>query len=197
VSEWTTKATLSAETARSFAAQGYLLVWGADPDCQGETFIKGADPVERYWLGRLRGAPTLFHHGLHLDVGPEPIGEVDDFSVDTTGLFIRAKIDRAGKWAVPILKALKEGLLGWSSGSVSHLVEKSATGQITRWPIAEASLTSTPCAGADTTAEYSAKRELAAMRADFEAFQRRTAHIVDPRRAELLAIRADFLRSAR
>jgi hypothetical protein len=40
---------------------------------------------------------------------------------------------------------VKAGKLGWSSGAVGHLVKKSSDGQITRWPIGEASITPCPC----------------------------------------------------
>jgi hypothetical protein len=44
----------------------------------------------------------------------------------------------------------ESGKLGWSSGSMSHLVSKNANGksfEITSWPIGEASLTPTPVEG--------------------------------------------------
>jgi HK97 family phage major capsid protein len=43
-----------------------------------------------------------------------------------------------------VLRLIEQGVLGWSSGSVSHLVRR-AQGVIKHWPIVEFSLTPQPC----------------------------------------------------
>jgi HK97 family phage major capsid protein len=59
------------------------------------------------------------------------------------GVWVEAQIDLSKKYAREVLKLIEEGLLGWSSGSVPHLVEKLQS-WLKRWPVVEFSLTPTP-----------------------------------------------------
>jgi hypothetical protein len=43
-----------------------------------------------------------------------------------------------------VLELVDQGALGWSSGSLPHLVDVATDGYIRRWPIVEGSLTPTP-----------------------------------------------------
>jgi hypothetical protein len=67
--------------------------------------------------------------------------------MDDTGLWYEAQIDLADEYGSMIAKLCKQGKMGFSSGAAGHLVERKSMGgaaEITRWPIAEASITPTP-----------------------------------------------------
>lgn len=95
------------------------------------------------------GVDTLFHHGLAIK---------DGFDKYADHLFtpLKAKKDEIGIWAETILdmadeyektvfELVKSGKLGWSSGATGHMVKRAEDGELLRWPIAEGSLTPTPC----------------------------------------------------
>jgi len=67
--------------------------------------------------------------------------------MDDTGLWYEAQLDMADEYGSMIAKLCKQGKMGFSSGAAGHLVERKSMGgaaEITRWPIAEASITPTP-----------------------------------------------------
>lgn len=88
-----------------------------------------------------------YNHGFDEAVGKSVIG-AGTITPDENGLWLEAQIDLATEYGKQIAKLAKMGLLGYSSGSTPHMAEKSAmksgVTEITRWPIAEASLTPTP-----------------------------------------------------
>ena len=67
--------------------------------------------------------------------------------MDETGLWYEAQLDMADEYGKMIAKLCKQGKMGFSSGAAAHMVERKSMGssaEITRWPIAEASITPTP-----------------------------------------------------
>jgi hypothetical protein len=76
------------------------------------------------------------------------LGRVTTSRVDDIGLWIEAQIDTAKQYMAAIRKLVAEGVVGLSTGSVSHLVErtpsKGGLHEILSWPIVELSLTPTP-----------------------------------------------------
>jgi hypothetical protein len=65
-------------------------------------------------------------------------------------VFIDGELDLRDKYEKAIYTLAEKGKLGWSSGSMSHLVTKKPNGksfEITSWPIGEASLTPNPVEG--------------------------------------------------
>jgi HK97 family phage major capsid protein len=72
------------------------------------------------------------------------VGKVLSATVDDMGVWIEAELDRHKKYVAEVLKLVEQGVLGWSSGSVSHLVRREG-GVIKAWPVVEFSLTPTPC----------------------------------------------------
>ncbi len=134
---------------------GYLLVWGASAhrdggsveegqavqrDLQGQYFTPETD-VGLDWYER---RPVLYHHGLDGALKAAVIGVIDSLIPDETGLWAEAQLDLRKRYVRAVRRLVDQGLLGWSSGSLPHLVEISADGQIKRWPIVEGSLTPTP-----------------------------------------------------
>ena len=121
---------------------GYLVVWGDDArrDLQGEYFSPETD-LGLDWYPR---RPVLYQHGLDGALGPALIGQIEAMQPDSVGLWVEAQLDLRRRWARAVLDLVRQGALGWSSGSLPHLVEIEADGHIRRWPIVEGSLTPTP-----------------------------------------------------
>jgi hypothetical protein len=94
------------------------------------------------------GADVLFNHGFAWD---NAFGEIcakvfatAKATLDEVGVFVQHTLELADEYEAAIAKLVEAGKLKWSSGTASHLAKKSATGEITRWPIAEFSYTPTP-----------------------------------------------------
>lgn len=121
---------------------GYLVVWGDTDrrDLQGEYFTPDTD-LGLDWYPR---RPVLYHHGLDDTLGPELIGEIEVMRPDAQGVWVEAQLDLRNRWARAVLDLVERDALGWSSGSLPHLVAVEPDGHIRRWPIVEGSLTPTP-----------------------------------------------------
>ena len=121
---------------------GYLLIWGqaGQRDLQGEYFTPQTD-VGLDWYDQ---RPVLYHHGLDGALKAAVIGVMDTLRPDETGLWAEAQLDLRERYVRAVHRLIDQGILSWSSGSLPHLVEVSAGGQITRWPIVEGSLTPAP-----------------------------------------------------
>jgi HK97 family phage major capsid protein len=121
---------------------GYLVVWGdaSQPDLQGEYFTPDTD-LGLDWYPR---RPVLYHHGLDGDLGPVMIGQIEVMQPDNTGVWVEAQLDMRSRWARAVLDLVQRDALGWSSGSLPHLVDVAPDGYIRRWPVVEGSLTPSP-----------------------------------------------------
>ncbi|MBE2182201.1 MAG: phage major capsid protein [Anaerolineae bacterium] len=121
---------------------GYLVVWGDSqhPDLQGEYFTPETELALEWYERR----PALYQHGLDDAVKASVIGMIDTLTPDDTGVWAEAQLDMRHKYARAVLQLVERGALGWSSGSLSHLVEVAGDGRIKRWPVVEGSLTPTP-----------------------------------------------------
>lgn len=150
---------------------GYLVVWGdpAQRDLQGEYFTPQTD-LGLDWYPR---RPVLYHHGLDEALGPVMIGQIEAMQPDSTGLWVEAQLDLRNEWARAVLELVERGVLAWSSGSLPHLVEVAADGQIVRWPVVEGSLTPTPAEPRFTDA--------VTVKAAFEALGLPTERLQPPR----------------
>jgi len=120
---------------------GYLVVWGnpQQRDLQGEYFT----PEAELGLDWYNQRPVLYHHGLDGTMKAAVIGNIDTLKPDETGVWAEAQLDMRKTYVQTVLKLVEKGILGWSSGSLPHLVEVES-GKIKRWPIVEGSLTPTP-----------------------------------------------------
>ena len=125
---------------------GYLVLFGDEstPDLQGDIFTPQTDFGFR--AGQ-RVTNVLYQHGTDRVIGKSPIGS-GVMGIDNVGVWIRAQLDTRSEYVRAIWEMAKNGLLGWSSGSASHLVEREKRGRvnvITRWPLGiDASLTPSP-----------------------------------------------------
>lgn len=121
---------------------GYLVVWGdaSHPDLQGEYFTPDTD-LGLDWYPR---RPVLYHHGLDGDLGPVMIGQIEVMQPDHAGVWVEAQLDLRNRWARAVMDLIQRDALGWSSGSLPHLVDVAPDGYIRRWPVVEGSLTPSP-----------------------------------------------------
>lgn len=116
---------------------GYGVVWGGK-DLYDTYFTPETD----LWLGKFGDATlALYDHSFNPTMGREVVGQVSVRKADDVGLWIEAEITKHRQYIEPLVDA---GVLGWSSGAVSHLVDIDPSGQVRSWPIVEFSLTPTP-----------------------------------------------------
>jgi phage head maturation protease len=128
--------------------KGYLVRFGdtKTADLEGDFFTASTDygfPVSK---GQRVPLNVYYHHGMDAAVGKKSIG-TGYIKMDDTGLWYEAQLDMADEYGSMIAKLCKQGKMGFSSGAAGHLVERKSMGgaaEITRWPIAEASITPTP-----------------------------------------------------
>lgn len=121
---------------KSAIVAGWGVIYGGR-DLDGDTFTAQTD----FALDSTHEPPVFYDHTLG-DVQHQ-LGRVVKISAQEAGLWIEAQIERATDYAEQVLKLIEKGVLGWSSGSVSHLVRREGK-TIKSWPIYEFSLTPTP-----------------------------------------------------
>lgn len=127
---------------------GYLVIWGdaSRKDLQGEFFTPDTDLALKWYPTR----PVLYHHGLDGTLAIKMIGQLDTFTLNDVGLWVEGQLDMRDKYVQAIYRLAQEGKLGWSSGSLPHMVQVERNGKIVRWPIVEGSMTPTPAEPHDT-----------------------------------------------
>jgi HK97 family phage major capsid protein len=129
------------ETETHHLIGGYGVIWGGK-DLVGEHFTKATD----FWFDKLtRTHAVMYHHGKDQAIKKVDVGRVNALKPDDVGLWVESQLDKAKQYVDGIMALIEKGALGLSSGAVSHLVEKKDDGEIKTWPIAEFSLTPTPC----------------------------------------------------
>ncbi len=129
------------ETDTHYLVGGYGVVWGGK-DLVGEHFTKSTD----FWFEKLtRTHAIMYHHGQDKAIKRVDIGRVSAIMPDDIGLWVESQLEKAKSYVAGVMKLIEKGALGYSSGAVNHLIDKAADGEIKTWPIAEFSLTPTPC----------------------------------------------------
>lgn len=120
---------------------GYLVMYGneAQRDLEGEYFTPETD----FGLDWFDSRPVLYHHGLDKAIKGARIGKIESLKQDDMGVWIEAQLDLRNQYVAAILQLVEKGALGWSSGTLPHLIQRE-NGKITRWPIVEGSSTPTP-----------------------------------------------------
>lgn len=112
-------------------------------DLQQEYFDSGTNFALDWFPNE--GRPVLYEHGI--DKGPryEVIGRQIAKRFDPqTGIWAKAQIDKAHRYANVILEMAKVGLIGFSSGTLAQLRRVTTGGKIVDWPWVELSLTPRP-----------------------------------------------------
>ncbi len=117
-----------------------------DPDTSGDYFdsdtdfdIEDGDRISGY-----------FEHGFDIKIGARKIGK-GYVTKDEKGLWMEGQIDKREKYAEEIIALIDAKKLGYSTGALSHLVQREAKNRagtlnyITHWPLKEWSLLTEPC----------------------------------------------------
>jgi phage head maturation protease len=115
-------------------------------DLEGDYFTKSTDFGFPIKVGERVPLNVYYHHGMDKMIGKKSIG-TGYVKMDETGLWYEAQLDMADSYGEMIAKLCKQGKMGYSSGAAGHMVERKSVGkasEITRWCIAEASITPTP-----------------------------------------------------
>ncbi len=110
----------------------------ADPDRVRDYF----DQDSEFWLSTGDKKPILFRHGQDSSVKQRRFGEVS-LTLAADGVWAEGTINGADTQAQKLRDLVEAGGMGWSTGSVSHLVTKSPRGDsfhVDLWPISECSL---------------------------------------------------------
>ena len=122
---------------------GYLVRFSTagDPDLTGDYFTKDTALTIPDTL------PVYYHHGLDKKLGKRVIGKAT-ITLDEVGAWAEAQLNMRDEYEKAIYALVEAGKLGYSSGAVSHLVEREVMGKgvafIKSWVVGEASLTPTP-----------------------------------------------------
>lgn len=126
--------------------EGLAIPFGSadDRDLDGEYFTASTD-LAIDWFGK-SGRPALYDHGFDEAHKLTPVGRQVEYEARDEGIWAQVQLDKHARYRKAIGQMVEEGALGYSSGAISHLVTKSATGEIVRWPWVELSLTPTPAA---------------------------------------------------
>ena len=145
---------------------GYLVVFspGADPkrDMVGDYFTRKTD---FRWSGR-EGRLAIYHHGLDSTLKKTPIGSEWELGhVDDVGLWVEAQLDMRDEYEKAIFDMCKKGKMGLSSGTASHLIDKTPDGEIRMWAIVEGSYTPTPMEHRTAVAPLSSIRAVPSFKA--------------------------------
>ncbi len=115
---------------------GYGVLFGGE-DLTGERFTHETD----FLFDLVPVKPVYYDHTLQ-DVKHQ-IGRVVHLDVDARGVWVEAQLDRRAAYVEEVLELVRQGALGYSSGSVLHLVRREGP-VIKAWPLVEFSLTPTP-----------------------------------------------------
>lgn len=114
-----------------------------DKDLQGEYFTPDTD----LWLTHYPAVPVLYNHGQDPQMGARVIGIAHPVRKDEHGVWYEAQLTERDAYEQAVLRLVRDGVLGYSTGSLPHLVQRASDGKLESWPIAELTLTPTPAAG--------------------------------------------------
>lgn len=120
-----------------YVVRGRGIVYGGK-DLTGDVFTKATD------LGDTRsfvGTPVYYDHGLGSIRGQ--IGTIKMWTPTDDGIDVEIELDKRLGYIGDVMKLVKSGALGLSTGALSHLVVRQA-GELKRWVVGEISLTPTP-----------------------------------------------------
>lgn len=120
-----------------YVLRGRGIVYGGK-DLTGDMFTKDTD------LGTTRspiGMPVFYDHAMSSIRGQ--IGTVKAWTPTDDGIDVEIELDKRLSYIDDVMKLVRMGALGLSTGSMSHLVVRKG-GELKRWTVGEISLTPTP-----------------------------------------------------
>ena len=119
-------------------AAGYGVVYGGR-DLDGDQFTAETK------YGAMADLPVFYDHAQQaVKALDNEIGRVVSVKADDKGIWFETELDKAHEYYDEIVALVGRGVVGLSTGATSHLVRRNEAKTITRWPIAELSLTVTP-----------------------------------------------------
>ena len=133
---------------------GYLVrhTSPAETDTYGDYF--SAETDHDIPPGEIKSTPIYFHHRDFFKVGQDRVERVRSkvgdakMGVDERGVWIQGVLDERHEYYERIKQLVREGALGWSSGTAQHLIdyeEVKGANHITKWPLGlDATLTHMP-----------------------------------------------------
>lgn len=147
---------------------GYALRFGDEQSAGDLSHHKDifAAPPKGYYGRSLKSVPVYVHHGMLPEFGMQELTNTAQLEVDRVGLFVKHLLDLREPYEKALLALTKRGKLGFSTGALSHLVERKALSggrnMISRWIIGELSYTPSPASGGGT--------DVSAMKSLLESF---------------------------
>lgn len=127
------------ESSGTYLVGGYGVAFGGR-DLEGETFDR--PPGTDYLLDLVPSKLVTYDHRQH-PIIKSFIGRTVNETVDDYGIFVESELKKSQAYIEQVIDLIKRGVIGYSSGSVPHLVER-AMSRIKQWPIVEYALTTTP-----------------------------------------------------
>lgn len=125
---------------------GYLVRFGTpdDADLEHDYFDAATDFDVDAWPAKSR---VYYHHGLDERLKNRKLG-AGELRLDEVGVWIEAQLELRDGYEQAVFALVKQGKMGWSSGTAGHLVRRERKGKaqhITHWPLGlDASITPTP-----------------------------------------------------
>lgn len=122
---------------------GYLVRFtdASQPDLTGDFFSKKSD------IRVTDSVDVYYNHGLDSTLKKRVIGKATT-RIDDAGVWAETQLNLRDEYEKAIYSMAEKGKLGYSSGALSHLVEREPAGKgvsfIKTWVIGECSLTPTP-----------------------------------------------------
>lgn len=132
-------------TLKNGVIGGYGVVFtGPDaPDLEGDYFTADTD----LWLEHYPAVPVIYEHGFDGEMEKRVIGVGRPVRQDEFGVWYEAQLRQRDRYEEAVLEMVRAGKLGYSTGSVPHLVDQAPDGRVLSWPVIELTLTKTPAAG--------------------------------------------------
>lgn len=124
---------------------GYVVIYtkADDPDLTNDFFAADTD----YDMEDGDRRSGYYKHGFDPILGNSKIGS-GVLTKDDTGIWLEAQLNERDEYVEMIMGMVEDGQLGYSTGSVSHLVRRQAVtkavSKLTNWPIGEWSLVPNP-----------------------------------------------------
>ncbi len=124
------------ETDDTITIGGYGIIFGGK-DLAGDTFTAKTN----FNIDVVPNMPTFYDHAQN--ELKNRIGTSIVKMTDKVGVFFETELAKSNQYIEQIKKLIDSGVLGYSTGAVSHLVNREG-GEIKNWPMYEISLTATP-----------------------------------------------------
>jgi len=137
---------IAATTNDPITIEGYGVPFGGPikgKDMHGQYFSKNTDFALDLIPDGQR--PLLYQHGLDKTLKTSVIGRWSVKKIDDGGVWVSAQLNARSEYINEIKELLDQDALGFSSGTMGHLVQVSPkSGEILKWALVELSLTPNP-----------------------------------------------------